>query len=162
MRRNLCGFRETRQTRRSLSAFGNPRTSPQRLPEETEQAGGGNLTLISRIGPDRDALDIVLGCGVNGGQWRRDQDGGPREVTARTGGRDFVTGPLSSDGRIVFPVHTHVAFFFFSGTIVPKRPREHRGREGKGCTNAASRISIASSTGKCSCCKISSTSSTSL
>ena len=66
MRRNPFGFRGTRQTRRSL--FGYVAHSFSVVPFAGGSGKeGGSLTLISRVCPDRDALDIVLGCGVNAG-----------------------------------------------------------------------------------------------
>lgn len=70
MRRNPFGFRGTRQTKRSL--FGYVAHFFQRHPFRGGKSGkaereGGSLTLISRVCPDRDALDIVLGRGVNAG-----------------------------------------------------------------------------------------------
>lgn len=164
MTKSLSGFRGTRQRRRTLrhgSANRGFSGEPDFSSEVECSRKRVGLTLISRVGPDGNALDIVLRCADDGRQRRRDEDGGPRKVAARTGGRDLVTGPLSSDGRVVLSVGIRIPGMRARSPTDRKAEAERERERERIITNAASRISIASSTGKRSCCRISSTSSTS-
>lgn len=61
-------------------------------------------TLISRVGPDCNRLDVVLRSAFDEGQRGRNEDGGADEVTPRSGRSDEVARPLGGHGGKVFAV----------------------------------------------------------